>query len=60
MEVVRKGQVKPVLISAERRFGRNITCVSHVESLALSADDMAGVFQRKYQTSCRWAGVQGV
>jgi hypothetical protein len=26
--------------------------VSHVESFALAADEMAGVFQRKFQTSC--------
>ncbi len=25
VEVVRKGQVKPIVISGERRFGRNIT-----------------------------------
>ncbi|KAL4852879.1 Eukaryotic translation initiation factor 2D [Chlorella vulgaris] len=52
VEALRKGQVKPIIISAERRFGRNITTVSHVESFALAADEMAGVFQRKFQTSC--------
>ncbi|KAI7845764.1 hypothetical protein COHA_000678 [Chlorella ohadii] len=59
VEVVRKGQVKPIVISGERRFGRNITAVSHVESFALSADEMAGVLQRKFQTSCSVSKLPG-
>ncbi|PRW32977.1 Eukaryotic translation initiation factor 2D [Chlorella sorokiniana] len=59
VEVVRKGQVKPIVISGERRFGRNITAVSHVESFALSPDEMAGVLQRKFQTSCSVSKLPG-
>lgn len=59
VEVVRKGQVKPVCISQERRFGRNITAVSHVESFALDAGEMAGVLQRKFQTSCSVSKLPG-
>ncbi|EFN52364.1 hypothetical protein CHLNCDRAFT_138791 [Chlorella variabilis] len=59
VEVVRKGQVKPVAIGTERRFGRNITVVSHVESFALAADEMAGVFSRKFQTSCSVSKLPG-
>lgn len=94
VEVVRKGQVKPVIISQERRYGRNITggarrlaaaaqacrcqrarscaaaaryhslalppaAVSHVESFALEAGEMAGVLQRKFQTSCSVSKLPG-
>ncbi|KAL4422679.1 hypothetical protein ABPG75_008876 [Micractinium tetrahymenae] len=59
VEVVRKGQVKAVAISQERRHGRNITAVSHVESFALDAGEMAGVLQRKFQTSCSVSKLPG-
>ena len=33
--------------------------MSHVESFALSADEMAGVLQRKFQTSCSVSKLPG-
>ncbi len=51
MEVVRKGQVRPVSIADEKRSGRDVTKVAHLESFALVPDDMAAVFQRKFQCS---------
>ncbi|GAB4820011.1 hypothetical protein N2152v2_007057 [Parachlorella kessleri] len=51
VEVVRKGQVRPVSIADEKRSGRDVTKVAHLESFALAPVDMAAVFQRKFQCS---------
>ena len=51
--LVRKGQLRSIGVLSERRHGRNVTAVSRVESFGLSAEELAGLFQRKFQTSCR-------
>lgn len=51
VEVVRKGQVKPVSIADEKRSGRDVTKVAHLESFALAPEELAGVFQKKFQCS---------
>ena len=52
VEVVRKGVVRQICISAEKRLGRNVTAVSRVEGFGFVPTDLAGVFQRRLYTSC--------
>ena len=52
MVVTRKGALRPVALSSERRHGRNVTSVSRLESVGLDPEEMASQFQRKFQTSC--------
>ena len=59
LEVVRKGAVKSITILAEKRFGRNVTVVAHVESFGYVADEMASDFQRRFKTACSVSKLPG-
>ena len=59
LEVVRKGAVKSITILAEKRFGRNVTVVAHVESFGYVADEMASDFQWRFKTACSVSKLPG-
>ncbi len=53
VEVVKKGSIRNIQLTMEDRQGgrKHVTRVIHVESFGFDADDLAGILQRKFQTS---------
>ena len=53
VEVVKKGTIRNIHITQEDRQGgrKHLTRVSYVESFGFDADELAGIMQRKFQTS---------
>ncbi|KAK9846268.1 hypothetical protein WJX81_000422 [Elliptochloris bilobata] len=54
LEVVQRGSVKAIQVSMQDRQGgrKHITRIVHVESFAIDPDELGGMLQRKFQTSC--------
>jgi translation initiation factor 2D len=51
--VLRKGLVPQVIgISAEKRRGRSVTSVTHVEAVGLDAEETSKLFQKTFKTAC--------
>ena len=53
VEVVKKGMIRNIQLTMEDRQGgrKHVTRVTHVESFGFDADELAGLLQRKFQTS---------
>lgn len=53
VEVVKKGSIRNIQLTMEDRQGgrKHVTRVIHVESFGFDADELAGILQRKFQTS---------
>ena len=53
VEVVKKGTIRNIQLTMEDRQGgrKHVTRVTHVESFGFDADELAGLLQRKFQTS---------
>lgn len=53
VEVVKKGMIRNIQVTQEDRQGgrKHLTRVSYVESFGFDADELAGIMQRKFQTS---------
>ena len=51
--MVKKGTIRNIQLTMEDRQGgrKHVTRVTHVESFGLDADELAGILQRKFQTS---------
>jgi len=59
VEVIRKGPVRPLSITAEKRRGRNVTAISHVETFGWSADEIERDYQRRFKTACSVSKLPG-
>lgn len=59
VEVLRKGQLRPISILSERRSGRNVTAVARVEGFGYTPSDLAAVFQRRFKTACSVSKLPG-
>jgi translation initiation factor 2D len=59
LEVIRKGSVRPLSIIAEKRRGRNVTAISHVETFGWSADEIERDYQRRFKTACSVSKLPG-
>ncbi len=58
-EVVRKGPVRPLSLIAEKRRGRNVTAISHVETFGWTANEIERDFQRRFKTACSVSKLPG-
>ncbi|KAL4514187.1 hypothetical protein Ndes2437B_g04160 [Nannochloris sp. 'desiccata'] len=59
VEVIRKGPIRPLSIIAEKRRGRNVTAISHVETFGWSADEIERDYQRRFKTACSVSKLPG-
>jgi translation initiation factor 1 (eIF-1/SUI1) len=51
VEVLRRGGLKPITVTAERRRGHNVTAVARVEGFGFVAEELAGAFARGLKTA---------
>lgn len=53
VEVIKKGTIRNIQVAMEDRQGgrKHLTRITYVESFGFDADELAGILQRKFQTS---------
>eukprot|EP00890_Picochlorum_soloecismus_P002183 jgi/Picsp_1/2966/NSC_01190-R1_eukaryotic translation initiation factor 2d-like len=52
VELLNKGEVKPMVVMAEKRQGRQITCVVGAERFGYKLSSLAEILQKRMKTAC--------